>query len=484
MDQLGWLAITALLAHWTVVIVFSVRVIMRRRPVGVLLAWIALIFSIPVVGIALYLFVGENRVSRIYLRRGQAIQTQYQQWKESLVRHSSKVSPAAGAAGVLMQQAHSLVGFPPMAGNRLSLLTDYERIFSALIEDISAARSSCHLEFYIWQSGGLVDRLETALIEAVRRGVSARVLIDAVGSKPFVKCGGVNRLRATGIEVACALPVSAFSALFSRADLRNHRKIAVIDGEIAYTGSQNLVDPRCFKQAAGVGQWVDAMLRIEGPVVEALAGTFIQDWEVNNGIEYEYFSGRDDLRSVASRGTHPAQVVTSGPEPKPLAILQLVLSTIYAARRELIITTPYFVPDESILTALKSAAHGGVEVTLILPAKNDSLLVDYAGRAVFDDLLDAGIRIAEFRGGLLHTKSITVDGEFCLFGSVNMDMRSLWLNFELSVLVYSREMTEEIRALQLTYLLQSTELDAQRFRQRALLRRFAENTVHLLAPIL
>ena len=162
----------------------------------------------------------------------------------------------------------------------------------------------------------------------------------------------------------------------------------------------------------------------------------------------------------------------------------MILSMIYAARSELIITTPYFVPDESLLTALMSAAHRGVAVTLIVPAKNDSRLVDYASSAVFDDLLAVGVRIAAFAKGLLHTKSITVDGDLCLFGSVNMDIRSLWLNFEVSLIVYNRDLSARIRALQMDYLDGSYVMDLRKWRQRSLPRRFAENAVHLLAPLL
>jgi len=178
------------------------------------------------------------------------------------------------------------------------------------------------------------------------------------------------------------------------------------------------------------------------------------------------------------------QVLPSGPARRPLAILQLLLSTFYAARHELVITTPYFVPDESLLTALISAAHRGVAVTIVLPKKNDSRLADYASRAVFDDLLSAGVRIATFRGGLLHTKSVTVDGEFCLLGSVNLDMRSLWLNFEISVLVYNRDITQQVRELQAEYLRETALLDAAAWRQRSFGRRLLENAAHLAAPLL
>ncbi len=485
LGEASWLALTFVTLHWSAVIAFSVRVIMRRRPVGVLLAWIAIILSVPVVGILLYLFIGENRISRSYLRRGLAIQTQYEQWRASLGKDSPVNCLALDSEALPIQrQSCSLTGFPAMDGNRLSLLTHFEPIFNAIIDDIERSRSSCHLEFYIWNSGGLADKLEAALIEAARRGVACRLLLDAVGSKTFLRSASIETLQTAGIEVGIVLPVGIFSALFSRADLRNHRKLVVIDGEIGYTGSQNLVDPRYFKQESGIGQWIDAMMRLEGPVVEALAGTFIQDWEVSTGTGYQYFRESRDLKGVERQGEVITQLVPSGPQPRPLAILQLVLSTIYAARRELIITTPYFVPDESVLTAMMSVAHSGVEVTLILPDKNDSVLADYASRSVFDELLAAGIKIAGFQGGLLHTKSITVDGEFSLFGSVNLDMRSLWLNFELSLFVYDTDMTTEIRSLQLDYLHSSIMIDAGARNNLSISQRFLENAAHLVAPLL
>jgi cardiolipin synthase len=483
-DHASWLAAIAVVVHWTAVLGFSARVIMRRRPVGVLLAWIALILSVPVLGILLYLFVGENRISRAYLRRGQALQMQYQQWKKSLCRPDSiDWDRLATQVIPLQHQAESLVGFPVMAGNSLVLLNHYEQIFQALIEDINRSQNSCHLEFYICHQGGLVDELVESLLAAGGRGVACRLLLDAVGSKTFLRSRQCKRMQKAGIEVVAALPTGLFNALYSRADLRNHRKIAVIDGVVAYTGSQNLVDPRYFKQDEGVGQWVDAMLRIEGPVVEAVAGIFIQDWEVVTGVGIEHFRG-SSLKRVSSCGNAVVQLAPSGPQPRPMAILQLVLSTIYAARRELIITTPYFVPDESVLTALKSVAHSGVDVTLIVPEKNDSRLVDYASRAVFEDLLSAGIRIAAFRDGLLHTKSISVDGEFCIFGSVNLDMRSLWLNFELSLFIYDAARTAQIRDLQLDYLSRSADVSIEQVREVSLPVRFLQNAAHLLAPLL
>jgi len=486
MDNISGVAFGTFLAHSILVLGLSVRVIMRRRPVGVLLAWMAIILSVPVLGSLIYLIVGESRISGKYLKRGRLIHRRYADWKQALCARANvdwtDVSPQAVA---LQNQARTVTGLPAMQGNRLELLQDADEVFRSLIEAIARSRRSCHLEFYIWYAGGLADELLETVIEAARRGVVCRLLLDALGSKPFLHSAAASRLRQAGVELAVALPVGLFTTLVTRADLRNHRKLAVIDGEVAWTGSQNLVDPRFFKQDEGVGQWVDAMFRIEGPVVEALGGVFINDWEVATGAGLDSLEVTD-VRPVPAPvpGPVPVQVIPSGPIPQPLAILQMILGAFYAAQRELIVTTPYFVPDESVLTALLSAAHRGVKVTLVLPAINDSRLVDLAGKAVFADLLEAGVQIAAFKGGLLHTKSITVDGEFALFGSVNMDMRSLWLNFELSLLIYDRESTALIRRMQQGYLNDSDPVSLNEWRQRTFKQRFLENAVHLLAPLL
>jgi len=484
-DNISGFAFGTFLVHSILVLGLSVRVIMRRRPVGVLLAWMAIILSVPVLGGLIYLVVGESRISGKYLKRGRLIHGRYANWKQALCARANvdwtDVSPQAVA---LQNQARTVTGFPAMQGNRLELLQDTDEVFRSLIGAIARSRRSCHLEFYIWYAGGLADELLETVIGAARRGVVCRLLLDALGSKPFLHSAAASRLRQAGVELAVALPVGLFTTLVTRADLRNHRKLAVIDGETAWTGSQNLVDPRYFKQDEGVGQWVDAMLRIEGPVVEVLGGVFINDWEVATGAGLDKLEDSHDVRPVQEQGTVPVQVIPSGPVPQPLSILQMILGAFYAAQRELIVTTPYFVPDESVLTALLSAAHRGVRVTLILPAKNNSWLVDLAGKAVFADLLEAGVQIAAFKGGLLHTKSITVDGEFALFGSVNMDMRSLWLNFELSLLIYDRESTALIRRMQQGYLDDSDPVSLNEWRQRTFKQRFLENAVHLLAPLL
>jgi cardiolipin synthase len=360
-----------------------------------------------------------------------------------------------------------------------------EPILRSIIADIDRARHFCHLEFYIWNAGGTADEVCEALMRAATRGVICRVLLDAMGSGKFLKSPWIHRLKESGVEIGTALAVSPWRTLIVRFDLRLHRKIVVIDDEMAYTGSFNLVDPRFFKQEAGVGQWVDAMARIKGPAVLTLNAVFMWDWEVETGRDLKALP--DPARMAIGANQGPAacvQVVPSGPGRGGDSIHQLLLMSIYAARKELSMTTPYFVPDEAITSALLSAARRGVAVTLILPAKNDSRLVHYTCRSQFDELLAAGVRIFGFNGGLLHTKSAVIDGEISLFGTVNLDVRSFWLDFEVTLCVYDPPFAERLLALQQKYVEDSVAVDPAAWRRRPATERFSENLARLCSPLL
>jgi cardiolipin synthase len=310
------------------------------------------------------------------------------------------------------------------------------------------------------------------------------VLLDALGSRPFLRSGAAAELRRHGVRLEAALQAGTLRALLvRRPDLRMHRKILVIDDEIGYTGSLNLADPTLFKQDAGVGQWVDALVRVHGPAVAQLAATFREDWYLETDEWTDPPALTAELPAPAA-GPAPVQVLPSGPGPRVEAIEQVVLTALYLARTEVVLTTPYFIPSESLLTALLSAASRGVAVTLIVPARIDSRLVHFASRAPQPDLLSAGVRVALFRGGLLHTKSITVDGELSLFGSVNLDPRSFRLDLEITLAVYDAGFTAALRRLQQHYLDNSDVLDLATCRARSALERLAEDTARLVGPVL
>ncbi len=469
-----------LTSHWLIVICLSARVIARRLPVGVSLAWLAVLFSVPYAGAAAYMVFGGKRLDRRWIARLASVDRAAQPSASILRQDPSASSPAPGTPGhSLCRQALAAMGVPALHGNRMKLLEDCQTVFDALIEDINRATQSCRLAFYIWHEGGEADRVFQALIDASARGERCKVLLDAIGSKPFLDGKSRSSLMAAGIEVAAALsPV-----LGRRADLRYHRKVVVIDDRIAYVGSQNLVDPRYFKQDAGVGQWVDAVARIEGPSVTQLRHFFELDWCVETGSVFADAGPPTALRT-ALPGDALVQVVPSGPAPYPETIHRLLLSAIYSAQRSLTLTTPYFVPDESLMNALISAAQSGVAVTLIVPARNDSFLVRHASEANYEELLEAGVHIALFGSGLLHTKSLVVDNCLGVFGSVNFDMRSFWLNFEISLLVYGTAFTRDIGELQNSYRANSTLIDAREWRRRGFGRRTLGNAARLLSPLL
>ena len=482
LENLTLAGLLAFIAHAAIILGLGLRIIARRLPVGTSLAWLALIILAPLLGCLIYLFIGENRLGRRRAARAGELESSFVQFVKSLEWDAP--DPGSQPAEPLQRLVQNAAGFPALAGNSLELLSDAESILRAIIRDVDSAQKTCHMEFYIWSEGGTADEVGEALLRAAGRGVACRVLLDSVGSADFFKSRWPRRLREGGVRVVEALPVGLVRALFERLDLRLHRKIVVVDGETAYTGSLNLVDPRYFKQGAGVGQWVDCMVRVSGPAVRELQAVLMGDWIVETG---ERLHEQPDSGYLApSRHTGPAVVQAAPSEPAlgSQEILRLLLMTLYSAKRELVLTTPYFVPDESLVVALVTAAQRGVSVTIVLPAEVDSFLVRHASRSYFGDLVAAGVRILCFRGGLLHSKTVTVDGETSLIGTVNLDMRSFRLNFEVTLFAYDPDFCARLRALQASYEALSEPVQELAWWKRSLPARLLDDSVRLVSPLL
>ncbi|WP_028579312.1 cardiolipin synthase [Desulfogranum japonicum] len=486
MEKIYWvLTTTIFVMDLAIRIGLSLRVIMRKRSPSVSLAWLVIVLLLPFAGAIIYLLFGETRIGERRAIKLLAQKPLVQQWTKSLYQRVkvdwNGINPECIP---IDRQVNATIGIPTMPDNDLELFSTSDLFFSALIEDINKAQSSCFLEFYIYTEGGLADEVSIALIQAQERGVTCRLLLDSIGSRDFLRSQRAKRMQLAGIEIVEALPAGLFRALFVRIDLRNHRKIAIIDGSIAYTGSHNLTDPKFFKQDHGIGEWVDTMVRIRGPVVEIITAAFIYDWILDSQQDLEDISSSSEITPNPPAGNALVQLVPSGPGLAEDTLHNLLLTTIYAARSELLLTTPYFVPDNAILAALRSAAQKGVRVTIIIPERNDSKLVHYASRARLGILIKAGVRIMAFSGGLLHAKTITVDRDFCLFGSVNLDMRSFWLNFEMTLCVYDKEFTQHVRKLQHCYLTQSRRISPDDLTRRSFFERLKENTALLVSPLL
>ena len=487
MDFLLSSSVALVTTHVALVGCIGVRVIMRRAARGVALSWLMLVATFPYVGALLYLLIGERRIGRARTHGLHELRADFRGIAGTTIPADFAAVDWSGlplAAQAMDRLGRSLVGGATVRGNRFELFSDTQAILAAIVRDIDSARSSVLMEFYIWNEGGAADAVLEAVIRAAGRGVKCRLLVDAMGARPWWKGTQPKRLRAAGVELRAALPVGLLRTLVGRTDLRLHRKIVVIDGLVAWTGSMNLVDPRYFKQGAGVGEWVDAMARFEGTVVNPLAATLIGDWILETGEPAQKLIDSSGIGAARPTGTANVQVVPSGPGETGDGLLQMILGMINAARQELVLTTPYLVPDDAVIVALRGAAARGVAVTLVVPEKVDSVLTRYASRSYYDDLLDAGVVIQLYRGGLLHTKSISVDGTLSMFGTVNLDMRSLWLNYEVALFIYQPEFTQALRGLQETYIQKSVRLDMANWGARPFRERLLENTLRLFSPLL
>ncbi|WP_299881198.1 cardiolipin synthase [uncultured Cocleimonas sp.] len=464
-----------------------VHILMLRPKSSIALAWITLIMTFPVIGVGLYFLIGERRIG---LSRSNSIQQvrSYQKKYSSLTKSSPetiiKWEKHPEAAQAMSKLGHSMAATYAVAGNAFELFPETRSVFIQILSDIDAAKRNIFMEFYIWNEGGDADKVVSALINAAGRGVRCHILVDAIGASKWWGSAQAKTLENAGINLLKALPVGLFRTLVGRTDLRLHRKIIIIDETIAWTGSMNMVDPDFFKQDSGVGKWVDAMVRLQGPIVIPLAETVMGDWIVEHSSPSQSFITSVDFAAAKKCGESTMQVIASGPGQTSDALLQMILALVYAAREEIVLTTPYLIPDDSLLVALRGAAARGVSVTLVVPEKVDSFLTRHASESYFEELLTAGIQIVRFHQGLLHTKSISVDNSLSMFGTANIDMRSLWVNYEVTLFVYDSAFTRQLRLLQQMYIENANSVELSEWIKRPFLKQIMQNALRLASPLL
>ncbi|MCL9774476.1 cardiolipin synthase [Vibrio methylphosphonaticus] len=478
-----FLTLASIGLYWVLVAGVTLRVVLKRRAVSVSLAWLMIIYIIPVVGVLCYFMFGELNLGRKRAERARVMFQPFGDWFHQLNDCNAHTQDGLGThISKIDNLCNNRMGIPALCGNTLQLHTTPDSSLRSVIKDIEQARHSIRMVFYIWHPGGLADSVAAALIQAAKRGVGVKVLLDSAGSPAFFRSHWAKMMRDAGIELVEGLEVSPWRIFLRRLDLRQHRKIIAIDDEVAYTGSMNMVDPAFFKQNSGVGQWIDIMVRIEGPTVNVLSAIHCWDWEVETGDRS--LPVHPDCQTDIPQDSKPIQVVPSGPGMPDQLIGQVLTLAMHQAERSVTITTPYFVPSADLLETLKTTAQRGVTVDLIIPKHNDSLMVQWASRAFYSELLNAGVKIHEFDGGLLHTKSVVIDELFCLVGTVNMDMRSLWLNFEVTLAVEDPIFTKQMSQLQHSYMLDSEIIDSTQWQQRSLYHRFFERLFYLFNPLL
>ncbi|MBW2172110.1 MAG: cardiolipin synthase [Deltaproteobacteria bacterium] len=470
--------------HILIQIVFVVRVLLRpHRDPASRIAWIVVIIGLPVLGILAYILLGETNIGRRRVER----------MREVLLRLPD-VADAAGADATnlqvdvphryahLFQVGKTVNGFDPVGGNRAHLMLDSNATIASIMADIDAAKDHVHLLFYIWLMDNNGCKVVEALKRAAARGVTCRAMADGLGSRIMIGSEHWKAMREAGVHLASALPIGnpLLRPLKGRIDLRNHRKIVIVDNHITYCGSQNCADPE-FRVKAKYAPWVDAMMRFEGPIARQNQFLFASDWEAETGENVS-----DLLRQPIppTQPGVPAQVIGTGPTVRYSAMPEMFESLMYTARRELVISTPYYVPDESMQAGLCASARRRVDTTIIVPARNDSWIVGAASRSYYSDLLAAGVQIFEYEGGLLHTKSLTLDGEVTLIGSANMDRRSFELNYENNILFYDRSLTADMRQRQESYIAKSKPITCEMVERWTWRRRLWNNSIAMLGPVL
>jgi cardiolipin synthase len=476
-----WLPTLGLWLYIALLIALSFRILMRRRSVGVTLAWLLLIYILPLVGFGFYLLFGERYLGRLRAKRALVQNRFYNQWLEQVVERDALNTLIDAPLRPVMELTLGSLKLPALRGHNWQLLSDPGSVFDTLLNDLSQAEDWIFMEFYILEPEGRVEEVLSALTAARIRGVSVYLLLDSVGSNRFLHSKRMRQMTDAGIEVLDVMHANILRMFLQRIDLRQHRKLISIDNRIAYNGSMNLADPDWFKKHSGFGPWIDVMVRVEGPMAAIIQGTMIFDWEMETGHR---LTNALSWPESASDGPALMQFLPTGPAFDDDILLQVLLTAIHNAQHRVIITTPYFVPDESLLQALKSVARRGLEVTLLVPRRLDSHLAKYASRSFYDELLSHGINILRFEGGLLHTKSVIIDDHLVLVGSVNLDMRSLWLNFEATLVVDDPAFCNAMNAVVGEYKHSSHRLELKQWRQRRFHKRVLENLAQLASPLL
>jgi cardiolipin synthase len=454
----------------------------NRRP-QTALAWLLLIFFQPYIGIILFLMFGRARLPRNRRRRQREVNDYILETTEGFDR-VRRDPPWPPWLEPIVELNRKLGSMPLVGGNVARMWADNQASLDEMVADIQIAEKTIHVEFYILSLDSTTQPFFDALEEAHLRGVRVRVLLDHLGNFPYPGYRRTVRwLKRVGVQWHLMLPFQPWRLLIQRPDLRNHRKLLVIDGEIAYTGSQNIIETPYQKRGnhrRGL-HWKDYMARFEGPVVAGIDALFVTDWYSETGslLTREAAPARK-----SGDGDIDCQVVPSGPGFPGENNLRLFNSLVYAAQERIILVSPYFVPDDSMLYAITTAAQSGLDVQLFVSEIGDQFWVFHAQRSYYEQLLRSGVRIFLYeKPTVLHSKHFTIDDQVSVIGSSNLDMRSFTLDLEISVMVRGDRFLQQLRAIEDDYRAHSRELTLDEWMSRPLHRRILDHVARLTAAL-
>ncbi len=479
--NLGWMldfpwSWTLLAGEWLVRLAM-LAYIPQRRPPAAARTWLLLILLFPWAGLVIYLVLGRIQVPK---RRRTLLEKLSRTIRGAAKRLPPEIRTPIdqlpeGVANAA-RLAERLTAFPMLSGNTVELLFNYIDSLDRLTVDIQNSHHRVHLLYYIYGDDDVAEQITQALEQAARRGVQCRLLLDGIGSKQALKTVA-PRLRAAGVEVTEVLPVRFLRPRGTRVDIRNHRKVAVIDGRIGYVGSQNIVAPRFVPGFPNE----ELVARVTGPIVSELEAVF---WVDRLQETEPAADSGPSWGPVIRTGNVYAQLIPSAPSYRQQTFAMLVVSLIHQARRNVTITTPYFVPDEPFLAALRTAIERGVLVRLIVPLHSNQRLTVLAQSSYYEELLEAGVEIHQYRTHFLHAKSLVIDDDLVIIGSSNMDIRSFAINAEANLMIHDADAARQVRDLNQRHLDQSDRLTLETWKRRPLGIRIAQNTARLADSLL
>ena len=469
--------------------------LMNRKEAASSVLWIFLAWSFPVIGPILYLSFGVNRVPAKGWRKrrsNQAFRNARMEKEDDAamplvywqsIRKALAIEPDTPFAREMNAAMNSIIeDFPLLGGNRADALLCGDEAYPAMLKAIASAQHHIHLQTFILGNDRVGRMFMDALKAKAETGVRVRVLYDRFGSTRAVfSCLFLRYARVKNMTLAGWTQANPIKRRF-QINLRNHRKLLIVDGRIAFTGGLNLHKENMSRK--GHPPIRDYHFRIDGPIVHQLQYAFMRDWYFATDEDAETLLSREHFPNVEPTGNALIRVINGGPESEEEVIADTLFAAIVAARKTLLAVTPYFVPTPDFVRALRSAALRGVDTRLIVPARNNHRFVGMAGRALYDTLLAAGVRIFERPPPFIHAKALIVDDALAIVGTANLDARSLRLNYETNVAIYDSAFIDQLKRLVLEDIAASAELDLATWRRRSLPRQMAENFCHLLAPIL
>lgn len=477
---------------WIVLIVYTIililvclRIIYETHSSTKIMAYLLFCAFIPVIGILFYLAFGINYwKKKLYSKKMGQDEKVLQQMKKNILQYNETVvelpdtggNANAELAAMLIKDLQS----PLTRHNRIKLLLNGEEKFPELMKAMAGAKHHIHLEYYIFEQDDTGKTIIELLITKAKEGVQVRFIYDDFGS-PAIKNKIEKRLKDAGVEIYPFHKVH-FYLLANRINYRNHRKIVVIDGQTGFVGGINVSDKYINNKKQKL-YWRDTHIRIDGPGVFYLQYIFITDWNFccpkKLKLKNEYF-----VQNMAAKEDVYVQIVSSGPDSVQPSVLFSVLEAIYLATKEILITTPYFIPGDSILDALRIASLSGISVKLLVPGKCDSKLVNAASKVNYNDLLQAGVEIYIYQKGFVHAKTLVTDGKMSMIGTANMDHRSFELNFEVNAIIYDAAFAEKMRTIFFEDLKNAEKLNAEKWYKRSFFTQLPEKIAKIFSPSL